>query len=525
MLLEQLRRRCLDEQLTGSSADVLQTLIVRLAPYCEGGPLAHIADHETTVERDAPLTLFDISGLPDRLVPALIFAIVGHIEGAVQHSRTLKVSGRLEDRGAWAGRHFLVAEEGWKITASAAAGSWLNEYARRARHYKLWLIFVSQHLEDLNNEQGRALLEDSQLALFVQNTERDLAIGRETIGLTDVDVEQITTLTTRKGLYSTVYVVSPRGRGAVRILLGDLEYWICSSDPENDQPKRVAALADADGDPWEALRLLCTPEWHDRYHRAGGRVDGRPDRNAARRARGRPQVVGDPGGRKRTKLPWLILAAAGMFVMLPALLLGGISGLCSGGGARRRSANPPGGPAPGGMFAKPLKLQQGQWYEVGATEYGGPADPTSTDTGAIGHPGAGVPARAPRHVRRALGARQQPRQRRHVHVRRRQRAQQPALSDGADRRQQRHQAGPLQARRRLRPGPRPVHLKRPALPPRRVVGVRRAARRLKERGQDRARAAARRPPARSAKHRSPTPTSDRPEPGVRRPRRQRRRCS
>jgi hypothetical protein len=176
------------------------------------------------------------------------------------------VSGQLEDHGAWAGRHFLVAEEGWKITASAAAGSWLNEYARRARHYKLWLIFVSQHLEDLNNEQGRALLEDSQLALFVQNTERDLTIGRETIGLTDVDVEQITSLTTRKGLYSTVYVVSPRGRGAVRVLLGDLEYWICSSDPENDQPKRVAALADAGGDPWEALRLLCTPTWHDRYH-------------------------------------------------------------------------------------------------------------------------------------------------------------------------------------------------------------------------------------------------------------------
>ena len=266
VLLEQLRRRCLDEQLTGSSEDVLQTLIVRLAPYCEGGPLAHIADHETTVERDAPLTLFDISGLPDRLVPALIFAIVGHIEGAVQHSRSLKVSGQLEDHGAWAGRHFLVAEEGWKITASAAAGSWLNEYARRARHYKLWLIFVSQHLEDLNNEQGRALLEDSQLALFVQNTERDLTIGRETIGLTDVDVDQITSLTTRKGLYSTVYVVSPRGRGAVRILLGDLEYWICSSDPENDQPKRVAALAEADGDPWKALRLLCTPAWHDRYH-------------------------------------------------------------------------------------------------------------------------------------------------------------------------------------------------------------------------------------------------------------------
>ncbi len=265
VLREQLRVRGEQDELTGSSADILQTLMLRLAPYCEGGPLAHIADHPTTVEPDAPLTLFDISGLPDRLVPAMIFAIVGHIEGAVQHTRTLKLTGRLQQQGAWAGQHFLVAEEGWKITASAAAGSWLNEYARRARHYKLWLILVSQHLQDLNNEQGRALLEDSQLALFVQNTERDLAIGRDTIGLTDTDIEQITKLTTRKGLYSTVYVVSPRGRGAVRILLGDLEYWICSADPENDQPKRTTALTETGGDPWQALRLLCTPEWHDSH--------------------------------------------------------------------------------------------------------------------------------------------------------------------------------------------------------------------------------------------------------------------
>src|SRR5438105_3221791 len=83
-----------------------------------------------------------------------------------------------------------------------------------------------------------------------------------------------------------------------------------------------------------------------------------------------PSVVGDPGRRKRSKLPWLILIAAGLFVMLPALLLGGISGLCSG-GAPGAVSNPPGGPAPGGMFAKPLKLQQGKWYEVGATYYGG----------------------------------------------------------------------------------------------------------------------------------------------------------
>jgi hypothetical protein len=39
------------------------------------------------------------------------------------------------------------------------------------------------------------------------------------------------------------------------------------------------------------------------------------------------------------------------------------------------------------MYAAPLRLQPGRWYEVGATEYGGPGDPTSGDYGAIPDPG------------------------------------------------------------------------------------------------------------------------------------------
>ena len=181
------------------------------------------------------------------------------------HTRHARVQGELEEHGAWAGKLFLVVEEGWALTSSPAAGAWLNEYARRSRHYALWLIFISQHFKDLANEQGRALLANSVLQLCLQNDPDDLELGRDTIGLTATDIEQIVTLPKQAGLYSTVYAVSRRGRGAVRVALADLEYWIASSDPENDQPRRAQALRDTGGDPWKALRLLCTPEWHERY--------------------------------------------------------------------------------------------------------------------------------------------------------------------------------------------------------------------------------------------------------------------
>ena len=271
LLIEALRERENDVEPTGLVADTLRSLIVRLEPYGETGAFAHLTDAATTVPESATLTLFDIAGLPDRLVPPMILAIVDHIEGQVQRARTRRVHNGHRNGDAWTGRLFLVVEEGWKLTASAAAGAWLNEYARRSRHYALWLIFVSQFFRDLATAQGHALLENKAIALCFQNDAEDLEHARAPLALTDTDIEQITTLTTRRGFYSSAYMISERGRGAVRQLLGDLEYWICCSDPENDQPRRAAALRDARGDHWAALRLLCLPEWHER-HRERERV-------------------------------------------------------------------------------------------------------------------------------------------------------------------------------------------------------------------------------------------------------------
>jgi len=270
LLIDALADRAEAGGLTGANADRLQSLLLRLEPYGERGSLSHIADEVTTVPADTPLTMFDFTGLSERLTPALMLATVEYVERQVQRLRRARVSGELDHLGAWAGKCQLIIEEGWALTQSPAAGAWLNEYARRSRHYALWLMFVSQHFRDLSNEQGRALLANAALSFCLQNDRDDLEHAREPLGLSDTDITQIQALPKQHGVYSTVYMVSARGRGAVRVALGDLEYWICSSDPEHDQPRRAAALRDAGGDPWEALAKLCTPSWHERYRHATG---------------------------------------------------------------------------------------------------------------------------------------------------------------------------------------------------------------------------------------------------------------
>ena len=270
LLIDALHDRQQSGQLTGANADKLQSLLLRLGPYGQDGTLAHIADRRTTVDEDAPLVLFDFTGLSDRLAPALTLAVADYVEWHVHRLRRARVAGELDGHGPWAGKSQLIIEEGWKPLSSPAAGAWLNEYARRARHYALWLTFITQFFRDFDSEQGRSMLSNHAVALCLPNERRDLEHARDSLALTDTDIAEITSLPSQKGSYSTLYMISKRGRGAIRIAPGAPEYWIASSNPELDQPLRHAALRETGGDPWKALTRLCDPAWQERQRQPQG---------------------------------------------------------------------------------------------------------------------------------------------------------------------------------------------------------------------------------------------------------------
>ncbi len=91
-----------------------------------------------------------------------------------------------------------------------------------------------------------------------------------------------------------------------------------------------------------------------------------------------------------------LLVAALLVISLPVLVAAAVVGLfaheaevaCRGAGAPGVVDTPAGGgPIAAGLYAAPLELRPGRWYEVGATEYGGPGDPSSGDYGSIPDPG------------------------------------------------------------------------------------------------------------------------------------------
>jgi hypothetical protein len=93
----------------------------------------------------------------------------------------------------------------------------------------------------------------------------------------------------------------------------------------------------------------------------------------------------------------LIALAALLVIFTPVLLLAAATSViyqaaaqaCQTPAATTSGQAAGGGPIAAGLYAQPLRLQPGRWYEVGATQYGGPEDPSSGDYGAIGDTGQG----------------------------------------------------------------------------------------------------------------------------------------
>ena len=270
LLREELLRRYLVAKADGSLelAGTLQLLAESLHNYVGDGPYAWLCDSPTTVAVDAPLVVYDTRRLPESEAPAALFVICESIIRRLEEARERHLAG--EPSGLpWAGKFFLIFEEVWKLVGRSATGQWVNELARRSRHLALWLIAISQQLDDFSGPEAQALVSQSTLRILVRHSPSRLSELQRQLALSDQAVEQVRELQTVKREYAQAYVDNGgRGEGTVTIAVGALEYWRLTSDPVADEPLRRRALREARGEgwrrSWDALRLLADPAWHAR---------------------------------------------------------------------------------------------------------------------------------------------------------------------------------------------------------------------------------------------------------------------
>jgi hypothetical protein len=255
LLQEELYRRTEEARADGNVelASHLAQLAEGLHDYVGDGAGSYLADRPTSVPGDSPLVIFDTRDVGDARAGAAMFTIVEHL--ARRSARTREEHAH---RGPWGGRTFLVVDEGWKMLERRSTGRWINEQARRSRHNRLFLIAISQSLEDFTRHpEGEALVTQSSIQLLLRQLDGQTAAIQQALGLTDEEAQTISQLTTVKGEHAEAFLANGRrGRGLIEIHAGAAEYWIATSEPDHDQPLRRQILEQAGGDAWAAVERL-----------------------------------------------------------------------------------------------------------------------------------------------------------------------------------------------------------------------------------------------------------------------------
>src|SRR3954454_18117278 len=97
------------------------------------------------------------------------------------------------------------------------------------------------------------------MQLLFHKQGEDLVVLRGGFRLTDRKIKLIAGLTMVRGRYSQAYWANgTRGRTKLELRHAPEIYWLATSDPIRDTPRRDHALRVHDGDAWAALRALAS---------------------------------------------------------------------------------------------------------------------------------------------------------------------------------------------------------------------------------------------------------------------------
>ena len=190
-------------------------------------------------------------------------------------------------------RELLVLDEGWFLVKYAAAGAWIEELARRGRHWGLFLVFITQQLSDLVDDPTAATLFNaaSVQMLFRQKDQRGadgeggLSWLAEALGLSREETEQLGRLSGVRGEYTEMLLLRESKdsatvrRGVVQVFCHPLEYWLFTSEPLRDVPYRKRDDRGLGGDVWAAVKACAAGRGGARHCPAGSGTPGAAERS------------------------------------------------------------------------------------------------------------------------------------------------------------------------------------------------------------------------------------------------------
>ena len=213
-----------------------------LEMYTGDGAFGGLIDGHTNIKLDSHVIVFDTRDINDpRLEKIMAYILTEFIRRRAAQSKSENI------------RMAAVIDEAATLMRFKAGARLLDDLSRRARHYGLMMVTITQQLKDFfrQAELADSVVKNSHMKILLRQDPSDLDMLKDTLQLTGLERQSLATLGSRKKKMresSECLLIVGASHGIIRILPSGLDYWVCTSEPTHDIPARRKCIASIKAD-------------------------------------------------------------------------------------------------------------------------------------------------------------------------------------------------------------------------------------------------------------------------------------
>jgi conjugal transfer ATP-binding protein TraC len=201
-----------------------ERLAFRLSPFIGKGQYAGFFDGENQLDINNNFVVFEMGaiGVWKDLQVVLLLTLM--------YMLTEKVATQRDKR------KFLLIDEAWSLLNTENTAVFLENAYRTFRKYRCSVIAITQQVEDFTRTiAGKTILANAVNRIFLAQNPEVIERMKETLSLTEAEVNILNSIKTRKGKYSEAFVKLEERQGIIRLIPSEFSYWLFTTDPKDIQ--------------------------------------------------------------------------------------------------------------------------------------------------------------------------------------------------------------------------------------------------------------------------------------------------
>jgi type IV secretory pathway VirB4 component len=209
----------------------LQQFARGLSLFTKSGAFGGLVDGYTNIDTEKLFIVFDTREVNEpRLERIAVYILAEFIRRKAAESK---------ERGV---RFAAIIDEASTLMRFKAGARLLDDLSRRARHYGMMLVSITQQLKDFFRQQEEAdsVVKNAHMKILLRQDPSDLKLLKETLRLRDAEVHAIEQFAKdqEKRKESQALLIVGAVHGTIKLVPSPMDYWICTSEPIRDIPKR-----------------------------------------------------------------------------------------------------------------------------------------------------------------------------------------------------------------------------------------------------------------------------------------------